>query len=102
MSRGRTSSSAPWWVGSSCRRRPDLRRCAVAKVGGCAGAAELDTSVSALVRDFLEQVAQAESGFERRRRLQDEVLATVTRYTMTNLHHWRHPDTINSSWWRSS
>ena len=43
-------------------------------------AAELDTSVSALVRDFLEQVAQAESDFERRRRLQDEALATVTRF----------------------
>jgi hypothetical protein len=43
-------------------------------------AAELDTSVSALVRDFLESVAQEESDFERRRRLQDEVLATVTRF----------------------
>jgi hypothetical protein len=43
-------------------------------------AAELDTSVSALVRDFLEKVAQTESDFERRRRLQDEVLATVTRF----------------------
>jgi len=43
-------------------------------------AAELDTSVSALVRDFLEQVAETESDFERRRRLQDEVLATVTRF----------------------
>jgi hypothetical protein len=43
-------------------------------------AAELDTSVSALVRDFLEKVAQTESDFERRRRLQDEVLATVIRF----------------------
>ena len=43
-------------------------------------AAELDTSVSALVRDFLEKVARTESDFERRRRLQDEVLATVTRF----------------------
>lgn len=43
-------------------------------------AAELDTSVSALVRDFLEKVAQTESDFDRRRRLQDEVLATVTRF----------------------
>jgi len=43
-------------------------------------AAELDTSVSALVRDFLEKVAHTESDFERRRRLQDEVLATVTRF----------------------
>lgn len=43
-------------------------------------AAELDTSVSALVRGFLEEVARTESDFERRRRLQDEVLATVTRF----------------------
>ncbi len=43
-------------------------------------AAELDISVSALVRDFLEKVAQTESDFDRRRRLQDEVLATVTRF----------------------
>jgi plasmid stability protein len=40
-------------------------------------AAELDTSVSALVRDFLNELASEESDFERRRRLQDEVLATV-------------------------
>jgi plasmid stability protein len=40
-------------------------------------AAELDTSVSALVRDFLNQLASEESDFERRKRLQDEVLATV-------------------------
>jgi plasmid stability protein len=43
-------------------------------------AAELDTSVSALVRAFLEKVVQTESDFERRHRLQDEVLATVTRF----------------------
>ena len=47
-------------------------------------AAELDTSVSALVRDFLEKVAQTESDFERRRQLQDEVLATVTRFRAAN------------------
>lgn len=40
-------------------------------------AAELDTSVSALVRALLEQVAEKESDFERRRRLQDEVLASL-------------------------
>ena len=42
-------------------------------------AAELDTSVSALVRDFLEEVAVKESDFDRRRRLQDEVLASIRR-----------------------
>lgn len=41
-------------------------------------AAEFDTSVSALVRDFLERAAQTESDW--RRRLQDKVLATVTRF----------------------
>ncbi len=40
-------------------------------------AAELDTSVSGLVRDFLKSLSCDESDFERRRRLQDEVLATV-------------------------
>jgi len=40
-------------------------------------AAELDTSVSALVKGFLEQVAGQESDFERRRRLQGEVLASI-------------------------
>lgn len=40
-------------------------------------AAELDTSVSALVRDCLEKLGSEDSDFERRRRLQDEVLATV-------------------------
>ncbi|MFN7942027.1 MAG: hypothetical protein U0X73_10520 [Thermoanaerobaculia bacterium] len=44
-------------------------------------AAELDTSVSAMVRDFLAEVGGRESDFERRRRLQDEVLATVERFT---------------------
>lgn len=43
-------------------------------------AAELDTSVSALVRRFLDEVAGKESEFERRRRLQDEVLASVKRF----------------------
>lgn len=44
-------------------------------------AAELDTSVSALVRDFLAGMTQEESDFERRRRLQDEVLASVKRFS---------------------
>ncbi|MBZ0090300.1 MAG: hypothetical protein K8H90_07975 [Thermoanaerobaculia bacterium] len=43
-------------------------------------AAELDTSVSALVRDFLEQVTEKESEFERRRRLQQEVLASIGQF----------------------
>jgi hypothetical protein len=43
-------------------------------------AAELDTSVSALVRSFLEEVAAVESDFDRRRRLQHEVLVTVKRF----------------------
>jgi plasmid stability protein len=43
-------------------------------------AAELDTSVSALVRDFLEQVTGKESEFERRRRLQQEVLASIEQF----------------------
>jgi len=40
-------------------------------------AAELDTSVSALVREFLENLGSDRSDFERRRRLQDDVLGTV-------------------------
>jgi hypothetical protein len=40
-------------------------------------AAELNTSVSALVREFLENLGSEKSDFERRRRLQDEVLETV-------------------------
>lgn len=43
-------------------------------------AAELDTSVSALVRGFLEQVTEQESEFERRRRLQQEVLASIGQF----------------------
>jgi plasmid stability protein len=44
-------------------------------------AAELDTSVSALVRDFLAGLTQEESDFERRRRLQDEILASVMSFS---------------------
>lgn len=43
-------------------------------------AAERDTSVSALVREFLSGLASEESDFERRRRLQGEVLATINRF----------------------
>jgi hypothetical protein len=40
-------------------------------------AAELDTSVSALVRDFLASLGSQGSDFERRKRLQDEVIDTI-------------------------
>ena len=40
-------------------------------------AAEHNTSVSALVREFLAGLAQAESDFERRKRLQAETIATI-------------------------
>lgn len=40
-------------------------------------AAERDTSVSALVRDYLEKLGEEESDFECRKRLQDEVLASI-------------------------
>jgi plasmid stability protein len=40
-------------------------------------AAEQDTSVSALVREFLTGLGEEESDFERRKRIQAEVLASV-------------------------
>lgn len=40
-------------------------------------AAELSTSVSSLVREFLVSLSQGESDFDRRKRLQDEVLAAL-------------------------
>ncbi len=40
-------------------------------------AAERDTSISALVREFLMSLGEEESAFERRKRLQDEVLASI-------------------------
>ena len=43
-------------------------------------AAARDTSVSALVREYLTSLGDEESDFERRRRLQDEVLASVRRF----------------------
>ena len=43
-------------------------------------AAEQDTSVSALVREFLTKLSGQETEFERRQSLQAEVLATVRRF----------------------
>ena len=43
-------------------------------------AAELDTSLSALVRDFLISLGDEETEFERRKRLQDEVLRSIVAF----------------------
>jgi hypothetical protein len=43
-------------------------------------AAERDSSVSALVKEFLTGLGREESDFERGKRLQDEVLATIRRF----------------------
>ena len=43
-------------------------------------AAERDTSVSALVRDILIELASDESDFERRKRLQSDVIASIRRF----------------------
>lgn len=43
-------------------------------------AAEGDSSVSALVREFLTELADEEDDFARRQRLQDEVLASIDRF----------------------
>jgi plasmid stability protein len=43
-------------------------------------AAERDSSVSALVREFLRSLGDQESDFEKGKRLQDEVLATIRRF----------------------
>ena len=51
--------------------RDDLYRRARVK------AAERDTSVTALVREFLTSLGEEESDFERRKRLQEQVLASV-------------------------
>ena len=43
-------------------------------------AAERGTSVSAAVRDFLTQWSGEETDFERRKRLQDETLRSITAF----------------------
>jgi plasmid stability protein len=43
-------------------------------------ASELDTSVSAVVRDYLVQFAGGESDHDRRKRLQSETLATIASF----------------------
>ncbi len=43
-------------------------------------AAERDTSVSALVREFLTRLGEDENDFDRRRRLQDDVLASIDEF----------------------
>lgn len=43
-------------------------------------AAERDTSVSGLVRDLLTQIAEEESDFDRRKRLQDDVIASIKKF----------------------
>ena len=40
-------------------------------------AAEVGTSVSAVVREFLQAFAGGETAFERRKRLQDETIASI-------------------------
>ena len=47
-------------------------------------AAERDTSVSNLVREFLASLAGEESDFEKRKRLQAEVLASIKRFRAGN------------------
>lgn len=43
-------------------------------------AAELDKSVSALVREFLLELAKDETDFERRERLQNQILDSVENF----------------------
>jgi len=47
-------------------------------------AAELNTSASGMVRRFLTDVGTAETDFERRRRLQDQVLAGIGRFSASD------------------
>jgi hypothetical protein len=47
-------------------------------------AAERDTSLSALVRNYLTAVAGEDSDFERRKLLQDEVLRSIRRFRAAN------------------
>jgi hypothetical protein len=44
-------------------------------------AAERDTSASALVRDFLAEIAGGESDFERRARIQAETIAGIRKFS---------------------
>lgn len=43
-------------------------------------AAERDTSVNALVRQLLIEFAEVESDFERRKQLQDDVIASIRHF----------------------
>ena len=43
-------------------------------------AAERETSVSGLVRDYLQRLDEGDAEFERRRRLQDEVVKSLGRF----------------------
>jgi plasmid stability protein len=43
-------------------------------------AAERNTSVSALVREFLMELGEGDSDFDRRKKLQDEVLAAIKKF----------------------
>ena len=43
-------------------------------------AAEKDTSLSAVVKEFLIRFAEEETEFERKKRLQDEVLAGISKF----------------------
>jgi hypothetical protein len=43
-------------------------------------AAGRDSSVSALVREFLTGLASTDSDFDRRKRLQDDILASIDRF----------------------
>jgi plasmid stability protein len=47
-------------------------------------AAEQDTSVSALVREFLQSLDVGSTDFDRRCRLQDEVMASIRRFRAGN------------------
>lgn len=52
-----------------------------AKVHAKVRAAELDISVSALVKDYLEKLAAEATDFEQRRRLRVETLATIRSFS---------------------
>lgn len=43
-------------------------------------AAERDSSLSALVREILVELTEDESDFDRRKRLQDDVIASIRRF----------------------